>query len=82
MRKAMALVAYLAVEKRSFSREFLGDLRGTLSIVRGALGNECVVTEGDQVRLNQALIQVDIDEWNEAAHRPTTLTRLALQPML
>jgi DNA-binding SARP family transcriptional activator len=77
LRKAIALLAYLAVEKRRFSREFLAtllwpelgekqslaNLRQTLSLLRRVLGDECLTTDGDHIRLDSNLVDVDVNEF-------------------
>ena len=59
LRKALALVAYLAVEDRAFSREFLAallwpdhgqrralaNLRRALALVRETFQYECIITD-------------------------------------
>lgn len=77
LRKAVALIAYLAIQHRSLSREFLAtllwpdqgqqkslaNLRRTLSALRTSLSVDCFVVEGDQIRLNSSLVNVDVDEF-------------------
>jgi DNA-binding SARP family transcriptional activator len=79
LRKAVALVAYLAVEQRAFSRDYLAallwpnhgqksalaNLRRTLFQVKAMLGEPCVVTEGDLLRLDKSLVTVDVDEFRD-----------------
>ena len=78
LRKAVALAAYLTVEQRSFSREYLaallwsdygqenamGNLRRTLSCLRERLGNGCIVAEGDQLRIERSAVHTDADEFH------------------
>ncbi|TFH05991.1 MAG: hypothetical protein E4H09_01080 [Spirochaetales bacterium] len=92
LRKAIALAAYLAVERRELSRDHLaamfwpnlgqnqafGNLRRTLSILRTTLGNGCVITDGDQVRIDCEGVLVDVSEFH-ALSTPTSpddLTRM------
>jgi DNA-binding SARP family transcriptional activator len=77
-RKAIALLAYLAVEGRAFSREYLAsllwpsleqgralaNLRQALSLLRSTFGNECFIANGDQIQLDQASIYLDLDEFH------------------
>ncbi|MCK4516309.1 MAG: hypothetical protein KAU31_13690, partial [Spirochaetaceae bacterium] len=72
-----ALMAYLAVERRAFSREYLAallwpdlgqksalaNLRRTLSLLRVTFANGCIVTEGDQVQIDRTLVNIDIEEF-------------------
>ena len=71
-------MAYLAVEQREFSREYLAtmlwpdlektralaNLRQTLSHLRSTMEAECIITERDQVRLNRQFIDVDVNEFH------------------
>ena len=75
-RKALALVAYLAVTGTSASRDTLasllwgeldsnrarGALRRTLSVLRKALGNRWLAVESDRVRLEGEGIYLDMAE--------------------
>jgi DNA-binding SARP family transcriptional activator len=75
LRKVGALLAYLAVENRAFSREHLAamfwpelphksalsNLRRTLTSIRTLLQNGSIATDGDQVRLEH--IRVDVAEF-------------------
>src|SRR5262245_65843472 len=68
-RKALAIVALLAVERRSFARDELaallwpeaddesarGALRRTLSVLRTALGERWLVTDRSEVRLESSV---------------------------
>jgi DNA-binding SARP family transcriptional activator len=77
LRKAVALVAYLAVEGRAFGREFLSallwpnhpagsalaNLRKTLSQLRNTFADNFIISEGDQLRLDPAAIRVDVVEF-------------------
>ncbi len=78
LRKGLALAAYLAVERRAFTREFLAtllwpdigqqsalaDLRRMLAFLRKTLGDDCLGTEGDLVRFDPAWGSVDICEFH------------------
>ena len=77
LRKGLALVAYLAVERRAFTREYLAtllwpdlgqqsalaDLRRILAFLRKTLGDDCLGTEGDLVRFAPAWGSVDFSEF-------------------
>lgn len=77
LRKAIALVAYLAVEDRSFSREYLAtllwpdlelpralaNLRRVLAHLRKAFSIGCINSRGDQIKLDRAFVSVDIDDF-------------------
>jgi DNA-binding SARP family transcriptional activator len=90
LRKAIALIAYLAVEHREFSREYLAtllwpnlgmnramaNLRQTISLLRGTFTNGCIITESDQVRLNRNLINLDVDEFFLLLHKQSVDPRL------
>lgn len=76
-RKTTALLAYLAIEQRGFSREYLAtllwpdhsqrsalaNLRRILSLLRKTLEKGCLIAEGDQVELDRDSISVDVDEF-------------------
>ena len=78
LQKAIALMAYLAVEQRAFSREYLatmfwpdlekerslGNLRRILAHLRATVEAGCIITERDQVELNRGSIDVDVDEFH------------------
>ena len=78
LQKGIALVAYLAVEQKAFSREYLaallwpdiekkhalGNLRGILARLRSTIGAGCIIAECDQVELNRQLIDVDVNEFH------------------
>ena len=83
LRKAVALLAYLAIQERAVSREFLAtllwpnqsqknalnNLRRTLWTIRTSLSDDCVIVKGDQVQLNIDSLSVDVDEFRTlAAH--------------
>jgi DNA-binding SARP family transcriptional activator len=77
LRKAVALVAYLGVEHRGFSRDYLAallwpdhpqssslaDLRRTLSVLRRVLGAECIRSEGDLLALDDRHVRLDTEEF-------------------
>ena len=77
LRKSVALLAYLAIEKREFSRELLAtllwpdmdarrslrNLRVTLSHLRSILPDGCVTTDGDVVLIDSNLVRTDVDEF-------------------
>jgi DNA-binding SARP family transcriptional activator len=77
LRKAVALVAYLAVEQRAFSREHLAtllwadhgqagamaNLRRTLSFLRERFGHGCLAAAGDQLQIDRGTVTVDVDEF-------------------
>src|SRR4051812_9643409 len=79
-RKALAIVALLAVERRTFAREELaallwpeaddesarGALRRTLSVLRTALGDRWLVTDRSAVRLEPP-IELDLVAFERAA---------------
>jgi DNA-binding SARP family transcriptional activator len=79
-RKALAIVALLAVERRTFARDELaallwpeaddesarGALRRTLSVLRTALGDRWLVTDRSAVRLEPSL-DVDLAAFERAA---------------
>jgi DNA-binding SARP family transcriptional activator len=78
LQKAIALVAYLAVEQRAFSREYLAtmfwpdlgtkralaNLRRILAHLRSTIEAGCIITERDQVELNRLFIDVDVNEFH------------------
>jgi len=84
LRKALALAAYLAVEQRSFSREFLATLlwpdlgqqsalanvRRMLTHLRDIMGEHCIRTDGDLVQLDPVLVDVDILEFQSLPDGP------------
>jgi DNA-binding SARP family transcriptional activator/tetratricopeptide (TPR) repeat protein/energy-coupling factor transporter ATP-binding protein EcfA2 len=73
-RKALAILALLAVENRAFGRDELsamlwpesddqsarGALRRTLSVLRGALGNRFLVVDRDRVSLDRRRLRLDL----------------------
>src|SRR5271157_2263093 len=77
LRKAVALAAYLAVEKRAFTREYLAtllwpdlgqqsglaNLRRMLTHLRETLSDSCIETDGSLVRIDPAFIDVDLHEF-------------------
>ena len=79
--KVMALVAYLAIERRPHQREALAtflwpeldassartDLRRTLSLVNSALGGDAVIADRETVQLNPDLaLASDVDAFHRA----------------
>ena len=78
LRKAVALSAYLAVERRPFSREYLAtllwpdhgqesalaNLRRTLSLLREKFGDGCIEVEAGQLQINRGAVTVDVDEFH------------------
>ena len=91
LRKAIALVAYLAVENRPFSREYLAtllwpslglgsalaNLRQILSLLRATFENGCIVVEGDLIQLDHTAIGIDIYEFHELSLRQSSENDLA-----
>ena len=84
-RKATALLAYLAVSEQPQRRPTLaallwpdnderkarGALRRTLSVLRSALGERWLDTEGETIKLDRANVRVDVAEFRRAnAHTP------------
>jgi len=79
LRKAIALLSFLAIEKREFTREYLAcllwpdkdrksalaDLRRTISAIRRVAGPETLSVSGRNVELNRDAILVDVDEFHE-----------------
>ncbi len=77
LRKGFALAAYLAVERRAFTREHLAtllwpefdqqsafaNLRRMLTYLRETLGDRCIATDGDLVQFNPSLVEVDLAEF-------------------
>ncbi len=77
LRKGLALAAYLAVERRAFSREYLAallwpelgqqsalaNLRRLLTYLRETFGDGCIRTDGDLVEFDPALIEVDVAQF-------------------
>ncbi len=82
LRKALALAAYLAVEQRAFSRDYLAallwselgqegalaNLRRMLLHLRETLGSHCIRTDGDLVQIDPAFIDVDFVEFQSLLH--------------
>lgn len=74
LRKALAPAAYLAVERRPFSREYLATLlwpesdqqsaqanfRQMLTYLRGTLVKRCIHTESDLVLFDPEVVNVDL----------------------
>ena len=91
LRKAVALLAYLAVEQRAFSREYLAallwpnmgekdalaNLRRTLSQIRATVANGCIVADGDQLQLDRSAVPVDVEEFLALAGERTEDADLA-----
>jgi DNA-binding SARP family transcriptional activator len=81
-RKAMALLAYLAVSEQPQRRATLaallwpdadeqkarGALRRTLSVLRSALGDRWLDAEGETIDLQRAGVRIDIAEFRRALH--------------
>jgi len=79
-RKATALLAYLAVSEQPQRRPTLaallwpgnderkarGALRRTLSVLRSALGERWLDTEGETIKLDRANVRVDVAEFRRA----------------
>src|SRR5438105_242789 len=75
-RKAVALLAYLALARRPVSRDEIcallwpdaehgrarAALRRTLSSLSAALGGRGLVVEADTLRLDAAIVRTDVDE--------------------
>jgi len=73
----IALLAFLAVEQREFSREYLAtllwpdlaerpalaNLRRTLSLLRSIFDNRCLTTHGDHIKLDSTSVGVDVNEF-------------------
>ncbi len=92
-RKALAIVALVAAERRPFARDELaamfwpesddeaarGALRRTLSALRTAVGGVGIVTGRAQVALDQAASNVDLEEFERLAEssRPSDLEAAA-----
>ena len=91
-RKAMALLAYLALAERPRSRDALcellwpghdprharGALRRTLSALRQAVGEGWIETAGDSVALQRAPgLELDIERFRELAAEGASLERLS-----
>ena len=90
LRKAVALVSYLAVESREFSREYLAtllwpetsqsdalaDLRRTLSIVRKSIGAAAIIATGSHLAISDACY-VDVEDFDtlSASDDPDQLER-------
>jgi DNA-binding SARP family transcriptional activator len=82
LRKAVALAAYLAVERRAFSRDYLAtllwpdhnqqtalaNLRKTLSFLKSTFTDGCLCAEGDQVALDPDHVRTDIDDFRAVVH--------------
>lgn len=88
LRKAMALAAFLGVEQRSFTREYLAallwpdhdpgsalaNLRRTLTVLREEFDDRCLVVDGDQIRLDPGAVEVDVRRFRElSSARPPNL---------
>lgn len=83
LRKVLALAAYLAVEGRAFSREYLAallwpefgqhralaNLRRMLTRLRDALGDRCIRTDADLVQLEPASVEVDVTAFESLLHQ-------------
>ena len=81
-RKATALLAYLAVSEKPQRRATLaallwpendeskarGALRRTLSVLRKALGDRWLETEGETIDLHRPSVRVDVVEFRRALH--------------
>jgi DNA-binding SARP family transcriptional activator/predicted ATPase len=91
-RKAMALLAHLALADRPRSREALcgllwpahdpdharGALRRTLSTLRGAVGEQWIDTAGDSIALRRATgLELDVDRFRELAADGASLESLS-----
>jgi DNA-binding SARP family transcriptional activator len=91
-RKAMALLAHLALAERPRSREALcellwpghdaeharGALRRTLSALRKSIGEEWIETRGDSVALRRgAGLELDVERFRELAADDASLDRLS-----
>ena len=88
LRKALALAAYLAVEQRPFSREYLAtllwpdhgqesalaNLRRNLSLLRDRLGNGCIASEADALQIDPDAVTVDVDEFQSLLGSPVSAT--------
>lgn len=86
LRKAIALAAFLAVEQRPFSREYLAtllwpnhgqesalaNLRRTLSVLRERLGNGCICAETDQLQIDAEAVTVDVHEFQSLPGSPVS----------
>jgi DNA-binding SARP family transcriptional activator len=82
LRKALALAAYLAVERRAFTREHLAallwpdlgpqsalaNLRRMLSYLRETADGRCIRTTADLVQLDTGQIGVDLVEFQSLLH--------------
>ena len=90
-RKAMALLAHLALAERPRSREALcellwpghdaeharGALRRTLSALRKSIGEEWIETRGDSVALvREAGLELDVERFRELAGEGASLEEL------
>jgi DNA-binding SARP family transcriptional activator len=83
LRKAVALAAYLAVERRAFSREYLAtllwpdlgqqsglaNLRRMLTHLRETLSDPCIKTDGTLVQIDTAVLDVDVQEFQSLLNR-------------
>jgi DNA-binding SARP family transcriptional activator len=82
LRKGIALAAYLAVEQRAFTREYLAallwpelgqqsalaNLRRLLTCLRETLGGGCIRTDNDLVEIAPALIEIDVAQFQSLLH--------------
>jgi DNA-binding SARP family transcriptional activator len=82
LRKGLALAAYLAVERRAFSREHLAallwpefgqqsalaNLRRLLTYLRETFGGGCIRTDGDLVAFDPTFIEVDVVQFQSLLH--------------
>src|SRR5215212_3947255 len=89
-RKAMALLAHLALAERPRSREVLcellwpdrdpeharGALRRTLSTLRKAVGEESIDTTGDSIALVHEDVALDVERFRELAADHASLEAL------
>jgi DNA-binding SARP family transcriptional activator len=86
LRKGLALAAYLAVEQRAFSREYLAtllwpdlgqqgalaNLRRMLTHLRETMGGRCIRTDGDLLQFDPGMVDVDVAEFQSQLHVPPT----------
>lgn len=90
LKKAVALAAFLGVERRAFTREYLAaflwpdhdqasalaNLRRSLTVLREALADHCIIAEGDQIRMDPGSVEVDVDRFRELMRPNSPGTRL------